>query len=93
MNSRFIFQGVKFTLKPGQSMEHCQGGPDDEGYSFRAFTLYNPLAGGPVEAHLTSGGRDCDGEHRHYRDLELINGEWIETGAEEYDQYAQLAGY
>jgi len=97
MNKRFLFQGVKFTLSPGQVLEHSEGGPDDEGYYFRAFTLeYLSADGqtGDVVCHMVSGGRDCDGEHRHYRDLILgNNGLWDETGAEEYDQYAQLAGY
>lgn len=92
MNQRFYFNDCKFTLKPGQSLEHWQGGPTDEGYSFIAFVLTHHRDG-MVTASQTSGGRDCDGEHRYYRDLVFDAGTWRETDTSEYDQFAQMMNY
>ena len=64
----------------------------------RAFSLYVDATGQIVTAECESGGRDCDGEHRHYWTLVYDIGsadepKWEDAGNSEYDQFAQLAGY
>jgi hypothetical protein len=50
---------VKITLRPGQTLRHCQGGPTDEGWSRHAITwTYEDDA---VKRVIVDEGRDCDG--------------------------------
>lgn len=91
-NQRFEFEGCKFAMGPRECVSHHKGGPTDEGYWFRAFTLY-VSEDGEVTAEITSGGSDCDGAHKNYTDLTLEKGEWVRTKERVYDQFAQAAGY
>lgn len=91
-NQRFEFQGCKFTMAPGDCVNHHKGGPTDEGHWFKAFTLYVTQEG-QVTAEITAGGSDCDGAVSNYTDLSLVDGQWVRTEERVYDQFAQAAGY
>ena len=90
-NARFVFEGTKFTLKPGQSISHHQSEPDEEGFSYFGFTL--SYKDGEVTAECASGGRDCDGRTDRYFDLILTADGWQEESACQRDQYAEAMGY
>jgi hypothetical protein len=56
--------GVRLTLKPGESLEHCYGGPTEEGYSWTCETwtldvdqFNNPI----VRREISVDASDCDG--------------------------------
>jgi len=52
---------VKITLRPGQTLTHYQGEPDDEGWSsFTQIWEYDDVLG-IVEREQISDGSDCDG--------------------------------
>lgn len=54
-------QWVKITLKPGQSLEWCDGGPTDEGYH-AVVDRWEYLSDRGVIFHSTfTRWRDCDG--------------------------------
>ena len=91
MNKRFYFDRCKFTLKPGQSLSHYKGGPDEEGYWYEEFTL--SYDGESVTAEISSGGRDCDGRIDNYVELILMPDGWEKLDSQVYDQYAQLSNY
>ena len=88
---RFWFNDCKFSLKPGQVLNHYQGEPTDEGFSFEAFTLRHEF--GVVTASVTTGGRDCDGTIENYYDLILTMDGWEIEKQSVYDQYAQMSNY
>lgn len=90
-NIRFAWNGTKITLSPGQKLNHYQGGPTEEGYSWRAVEF--TYDGTSVLANCASGGRDCDGPVEQYADLILINGKWECQRAHQRDHYAEAMGY
>jgi hypothetical protein len=50
---------VKITLRPGQQLSHCTGGPTDEGWSREWHTWTHE--GDHVHESMGSEGQDCDG--------------------------------
>jgi len=64
-NCRFLTftngSDVKLTLKPGQTLEHCQHGPTDEGWfsDFESWSLSED--GDTLRRENISDGSDCDG--------------------------------
>jgi len=69
MNARFWVylhgSAVKLTLRPGQTMNHCYGGPTEEGWHSEA-TQWHLAADEPVVyRQWCSDGRDCDGRLTH----------------------------
>ena len=54
---------VKLTLRPGQSLEHSEGGPCEEGYSYE-YTKWEYADDEPVVyREWATDSRDCDGRH------------------------------
>lgn len=93
-------------LSEGETFQHGDSSPDEEGYSYwnESYTYKD----GIVYAEIASGGRDCDGEIGNYVELtcpwfqlsdhfneytKKFVPNWSEERSEAYDQYAQLAGY
>lgn len=57
---------VKLTLRPGQVIEHTEGGPHEEGYSYRS-TRWELAADEPVVYRSwINEGSDCDGRLDQY---------------------------
>ena len=69
-NCRFLVfingDDVKLTLRPGQTLEHFQGGATDEGWSseFESWTLSDD--GDELRREYVTDGSDCDGRLSHY---------------------------
>lgn len=55
---------VKLTLKPGQSLSHSSGGPDDDGWHWEGCTWTHE--GDHVHREWGSRGKDCDGILERY---------------------------
>ncbi len=109
MNARFwiMWNGdwVKITLRPGQSISMCAGRNHEEGFSCEA-EVYS-FDCDVVECAITSWGRDCDGRydvhmnyHCHVTQLKAhdmddgtIRPQWERGHCEQYDQFAEMAGY
>lgn len=97
---------VKLTLRPGQRLEHCEGGPTDEGWHLDS-TAWEYAEDEPViYREWCSDGRDCDGRLTRggedccdVASLEAdADGEvwpqWQEHRDHGvYDEFAQAAGY
>jgi hypothetical protein len=92
-NKRFNWDGVKFCLRPGESLSHHKSGPTDEGYWFKGFTLECAKDGSEVTCSVCSGGRDCDGSVENYVELVLVNDEWVRESHRVRDHFAEAAGY
>jgi hypothetical protein len=100
MNARFWETGprgnpVKITLRPGQTLYHCHGGPDDEGWHKREVSWTHD--GDHVALSYCNSGRDCDGFHQHggecYAALdELATGHIDEDGVT-YPAWRVLEGW
>lgn len=56
----------RITLKPGQTLSRCEGGPTDEGHNHCARTWEHE--GNGVSETVTNWGRDCDGGYETGRD-------------------------
>ena len=56
---------VKITLRPGQSLEHCEGGATDEGFHVEHVKWEYPDDEPIVYRIWCSDGRDCDGRLTH----------------------------
>jgi len=56
---------VKITLKPGQRLEHSEGGPTDEGWHCDSTAWEYPADEAAVYREWCSDGRDCDGRLTH----------------------------
>jgi hypothetical protein len=96
---------VRITLCPGQTVEHCTGGPDSEGWH-RSSILWKHAGHGIYSEGLTEG-RDCDGYVSRWFDCfcpaeELTAGSevdgvvfprWGDATEETRDDYAEAAGY
>ena len=97
---------VKLTLKPGQTINHCAGGPTDEGYSYETTQLTHEID--QIKWVAGSIGRDCDGGHEHFkesscephllRDREIKDYDfgfpiWSDGESSQRDQFAEAAGY
>lgn len=97
---------VKLTLRPGQELHHSAGELHEEGFSRESHVWSHE--GNHVREELTRDGRDCDGRYAHYADyvcpLDGLRTRWNEYGkyfapawqeahAEQYDEFAELAGY
>jgi hypothetical protein len=98
---------VKLTIKHGQTLNHCQGEPTDEGYSMSAVSFFHQ--GDKVERHDISRGRDCDGESGAFMVLHCAINKlygrsneyspcghspaWVIEADEVYDRNAEAAGY
>jgi len=91
-NARINWDGVSITLAPGQTLNHYQAEPTDEGYSYRAQTFTHHLDG-TVTCSTASGGRDCDGRLDYYSDLVWDHGRWELESRSQRDEYAEAAGY
>jgi hypothetical protein len=63
MNARFWTYAnggwIKLTLRPGDTLAHCTGGPTEEGWERRSETY--EFDGRHVRREILSEGRDCDG--------------------------------
>jgi hypothetical protein len=99
-NVRFKWDGITITMQPGQRLTHHQGGPDDEGYWYKAVGFEYASDGSAVVAEVSSGGADCDGRLDNYADLilDLSNYRTRRAGFQlesesQRDQFAELAGY
>ena len=113
MNARFweFVNGdaVKLTLKPGQTLEHYQGGRTDEGWQSTATTWSLDADGRMLRREITSDGADCDGRLTSgcdsiapadpagfvpmYYTPQLRRPDWRDAGGWQRDQYAEAAGY
>lgn len=97
---------AKLTLRPGQSVSMYTGAVTDEGFSCTSEEY--SFDGTAVECGITQRGRDCDGIHEwrgnfHCPIIGLkaneadewgpARPEWVKGHSEQYDQYAELAGY
>ena len=98
---------VKLSIRPGQTLSHAKYHRHDEGWS-DVYASWENL-GGVVERSVEIHNQDCDGRHgESYTDTCLIEEltardtkiegtpllpRWQEMSAENYDQYAELAGY
>lgn len=95
-NVYFVNDYVEVTLIEGQSKELDHSEPTEEGYSYNHESFYF-RPDGVIERDISTGGRDCDGEHGHYSSYVLnINDEepdWTEESSSQYDQYAEMDGY
>ena len=71
-NARFwvwISSGwVKLTLKPGQRIEYCEGGPHDEGYCYTSMRWELAEDEPVVYRSWREDSRDCDGPYERYGD-------------------------
>lgn len=71
-NARFWayvnFDFVKITLRPGQTLEHLEGGPNDEGFCWEANVWTH--TGDRVTNECTRWASDCDGRTESYQDYE-----------------------
>lgn len=52
---------VKLTLKPGQTLRYCYGGPHEEGYSYSEQEFEYDADEMVVISRYTNNSRDCDG--------------------------------
>lgn len=100
---------TKITLRPGQELSHCAGGPCDEGNSYSGHTFRHD--GDRVTCIWSSWGRDCDGRYSDggesmaplnqlaVRALDfteaagLLVPEWQAGDAWQRDYSAEAAGY
>ena len=57
---------VKLSLKEGQTITLCEGGPTDEGWSWKSRVITRE--GGYLFEEYTSDGKDCDGRLCYYYD-------------------------
>lgn len=110
-NARFwIYENgdhVKLTLRPGQALNHAQGGPTDEGWFREAETFTYDAEAGLVRLERVNDGADCDGRLTHYAELECpldrlgaltLNEcppmpDWQRVGASQRDYAAEAMGY
>ena len=110
-NARFwVYSGdalVKLTLKPGQSLHHCQGGPTDEGWSSSASEWTRN--GQFIDAEHVSDGRDCDGRLTQSTTLSCLVADlyarapdewapvympaWTQDCSSQRDEYAEISNY
>jgi len=88
------------TLRPGQTLSHSEGGPDEEGYSYSA-TLYR-YDGETVVREITTTACDCDGRlDRYYDQIWPVNGplnsygypDWEDLRAYQRDHFAEAMNY
>ena len=70
MNARFTTyvngSPVKITLRPHEPLEHCSGGPDEEGYYYSRTTY--AFDGEYVTAYNATESSDCDGRRSSYQE-------------------------
>lgn len=113
MNARFwdFVNGdaVKLTLKPGQRLDHYQGGRTDEGWQSTATTWSLDAAGVFLTREIMSDGADCDGRMTSgceciaaadpadfvpmYYTPELRRPNWQDVDRYHRDHAAEAAGY
>ena len=99
--AKFHGSDVIITISPGQTLEHYQGAPDDEGWSSQCTTYELSGDGTELVAEYIDDGQDCDGRlTRFYSSradaFRLDNSRWPHwTDLEAYqrDQYAEAMGY
>lgn len=97
-------EGVKITLRPGQTLSFGYSELTDEGYSASRSTFYFDGVG--VHAEYLDTGRDCDGRHEHFhraychRDLltgHHVDGErwpdWDHLDSSQRDHTAESMNY
>jgi len=75
-------------------LNHYRSEDHDEGYHYERFSV-TEHEDGEVHLHRASGGTDCDGRHESSRSFTWSpeTQQWIYDSGEEYDQFAQAAGY
>jgi hypothetical protein len=70
-NCRFLAfingSDVKITLEPGQSVDHWQGGPDEEGWHSCRESWELSEDGAELRREIFNCGADCDGRHENYQ--------------------------
>jgi hypothetical protein len=100
---------VKLTLKPGQRLDHYQGGPTDEGWHSSATSWSLDEAGVFLYRESMSDGVDCDGRLTSGCDViasakpadfvpmyytpELRRPDWQDVDRYHRDHAAEAAGY
>lgn len=59
----------RVTLRADQSLEHCEGGPTDEGFHYAASTWWYDRDAGLLRRNYYSRSRDCDGLYEDHAEM------------------------
>lgn len=76
---------TKITLKPGQVINICQGGPTEEGFHYHSETYTYDVEYGKVYRETNGISRDCDGRFEQHctevcgvEDLKLMHNDYVD---------------